>query len=228
MQMVDSDEQQGGLASWWGVREVDHLFSALGRYTRLVVYGKWSLLIVAGLLTISLIAWPLLTKDRSGLRVSFVDTKTAGTKPSSPVMTNPEYHTLSGNQQQYRLNGKTATQVTPTLVRIDAAEGMMLKPNGKWFSLSANQAEVHQDTKIVQLSGNVTMVDGEGTTFTTEHATFEMQTMDVYGNEQISGIGNLGNILASGFEIRDNGSHIIFHRGSAPIKVELDRASKKK
>lgn len=226
--MADTEEQPGGLGAWWAVREVDHLFSRFGRYTRLVGYGKWALLGTAGLLVVSLIAWPLLTKDKSGLRVSFVDTKSLAQKPSSPVMSNPEYHGLGDSGQQYKLNGTKATQKSSTLVVIDAVEAQMLKANGKWFSLSAERADYQQDRKIADLYGNVTLLDGEGTTFTTSHATIEMNTMDVYGNESISGVGNLGNILASGFEIRDNGSHITFTRGDAPIKVQLDRAAKKK
>lgn len=220
-------EKQGNFVAWWRLREVDTLFAALGRYTRLVMYGKWSLVSLALLLVVSLIAWPLLTKDSSGLRVSFVDTNTAGKKPESPVMTNPEFHGVGESGQQYQIRGKSATQKTSTLVVLDTVEGQLLKADGHWYSLTADRADYQQDTKIIDLYGNVTVIDSSGTSFTTEHATVETETMHVYGNEAVSGVGNLGNILASGFEIRDNGSHITFMRGDAPITVKLDKAAKK-
>lgn len=218
-----------GFSAWWAVREVDHLFGKLGRYTRFVAYSKWSLLGVALVLTASLIAWPLLTKDRSGMRISFVDSKTAtGEKPASPVMNDPEYNGIGEAGQQYKINGKSATQKTSTLVLIDAVEGQMLKPDGKWFSLTADRAEYQQDKKIIDLYGTVTVIDDQGTEFVTSHATIEMDTMHTYGNETITGSGPMGNILASGFEIGDNGNHIVFTRGDAPVKVKVDRAAKQK
>ncbi len=74
------------------MREVDHLIGKLGIYTRFVFYSKRALVAVAGTLVLALIAWPLLTKDRTGLRISFVDSKTASkANVARPVMDSPEY-----------------------------------------------------------------------------------------------------------------------------------------
>jgi len=223
----ESHDKHEGFSAWWAVREVDHLIGKLGRYTRFVFYSKRALLVVAGILTLALIAWPLLTKDRSGLRVSFVDSKTAAAnKVASPVMDNPEYRGQGSTGQQYKINGITATQKTPTLVIIDKAEGQMLRTDGKWYQVTADRAEYQQDKKIVDLYGNVNVYDMNGTNFVTAHATVEMQTMHIWGTDPITGTSDMGNIVASGFEIEDNGDHIIFNRGAQQVHTTVVKAAK--
>ena len=225
----DPHDKHAGFSAWWAVREVDHLIGRLGRYTLFVMYSKRALLVVTGILTISLIAWPLLTKDRSGLRISFVDSKTAaGAHVASPVMENPEYRGQGEAGQQYKISGKTATQKSSTLVVIDQAEGQMLRADGQWYQLTAKRAEYQQDRKIVDLYGDVNVFDTSGTNFVTEHATVEMQTMHIYGKESITGTGSMGNIVASGFEIEDNGKHITFHRGATQVRTTVTKATKQK
>jgi lipopolysaccharide export system protein LptC len=216
------------ISPMWAVREVDHLFSRLARYTRFVMYSKWSLMVVTLLLVATLIAWPLITKDRSGMRISFVDKTGKADKPKSPVMNNPEYRGVGLNGQQYKVNGIRATQKTPALIVIDKVEAQMLKADGSWFSLTADRADYLQENKQIKLFGNVSVIDMKATNFITESATIETDTMNIYGNEAISGTGALGNILASSFEIRDNGNHIIFMGGAEQLRVTVDRKKKEK
>lgn len=227
MPRPEPQEKQGSLSKLWAVREIDHLFSQLGRYTRFVAYSKWSLVVVALLLTVSLIAWPLLTKDQSGVRVSFVDSKTVKQPATSPVMSNPVFNGQGAEGQQYQLTGKQATQKTPTLVVMDTVKSQMLRTDGKWFYLTADRGEYQQDKKVIDLYGKVTLTTSTGTQFVTEHATIEMADMHIYGKETVTGTGNTGNIVASGFEITDNGNKITFTRGEAPVQVKLDRATRK-
>ncbi len=220
------NEGRTGLSAWWAVREVDYLFSRLGHYTRFVAYSKWSLIGIVLVLTLSLIGWPLLTKDKSGIRVSFVDAKSVKEKPVSPVMQNPIYRGIGNHGQQFKMVGRTATQQTPTLVIIDHPEGQMLKENNGWNYLTADRAEYQQDKKIIDLYDNVTLVDDKANTFNTIHATVLMPSMDVSGHDPITGVGDLGNILASSFEIKDKGTHFIFYGGAQQLKVTVDRAKK--
>lgn len=215
------------LSGWWALREVDALFGRFARYTRFVVYSKWSLLLLAGALVASLIAWPLLSKDTSGLRVSFVDNKVVPVNPASPVMSNPQFYGVGSAGQQYTIHGKRATQKTSTLVVINDASARLVKVNGSWFTVTADRADYQQDKKIIDLYGNVTLIDGAGMRFVTEHATVETNNLHVYGSDAIAGTTNNGNILASGFEITDNGEHITFMRGNEPVRTTVDKAEKK-
>lgn len=215
-----------GPVSWWALGEADQLFGRIRRYTRFVVFSKWSLLFVALVLTASLIAWPLLSTEKTGLRVTFAGTGPQGGKAASPVMSNPEYRGIGANGQQFKISSKTATQQTSSLVLLEEVEAQLMKENGQWNLLTAERAEYQQDKKLLDLFGNVTLIDAQGNSFTTAHATVEINTLHIYGNEEISGIGASGNILASGFEIVDNGAHIIFTRGDAPVQVQFKRESR--
>jgi len=214
----------------WAAREVDHLFSRFARYTRFVVYSKWFLGLFALALLASLIGWPLLTKDRSGLRVSFVDNRAKVTaKAASPVMRSPEYRSTNKTGDQYKIAGVRAVQLTPTLASIERVEAQLLRKSGGWLSLTSDKAEYQQDSKILELMGGVTVIDDRGYSFLTERATMDTKTNATQGNAVISGTGPLGNLLASGFQIGDKGKHIIFT--SSPqqrVELHIDRPQKKR
>lgn len=216
-----------GLSANWAVTEVDHLISALGRYTRFVVLSKWFLVIFAlGLIT-ALIALPLLSKDRSGLRVSFVDSSVATPKDAAkPVMSNPEYRGASDKGEQYTVRGQRATQETQNTILIEPVTAHLATASGGARDLTAERALYNQDTKIIELTGNVNLTDDKGYRFLTQQATVDSKTNHVTGHEPVSGTGPLGNLLASGFEIRDSGSHIIFTGGAEPVRVHIDRKKK--
>lgn len=210
------------LSSWWSLGRADHLFGRIRRYTKFVMFGKWSLLAVALVLVASLIIWPLVSGDKSGVRISFVDGSKVTNKAESPVMNNPEYRGVGEHGQEFKISGQTATQKTPTLIEIVRVEAQMSKPDGRWHSLTADRAEYDQELKRIELYGNVNLVDEVGSNFTSERATIEMAPLHIYGKETIRGQGASGNILASGFEIVDDGNRIIFTRGTSPVQVKFE------
>lgn len=207
---------------------MDHLFGKLGRYTRFVALSKWSLVAVAMMLMASLVVWPLVTKDKTGLRVSFVGTSTVDGNPSRPVMTNPQYYGVNENGQEYKVTGETATQQSSSLVVIDKVSAQLSKPDGSWVALTADHAEFQQDKKLIDLFGNVNVLDDQQNQFITDEAKIDATTMHVVGEKPIRGVGLQGNIVASAFEITDNGNRIIFKGGDEQLRVTVDRADKKR
>jgi hypothetical protein len=225
--MNDSQRKKSGLSNNWAVNEVDHLFSKLARYTRFVVFSKWFLLVFAIGLMVTLITVPLVSKDRSGVRVSFVDTQTNGKgAAASPVMSNPEYRGTSEKGDQFKVGGARAIQVSPTHITIEQVEAQMITPTGSWRSLTAQRAEYDQDKKMIALMGDVTLVDEQGYSFVTDAATVNMATMEVVGDSPIQGVGPLGNLLASSFKIMDSGKRIIFAGGPERLRLRIDRKAK--
>jgi lipopolysaccharide export system protein LptC len=225
--MSDLPEKKG-ISADWAVAEVDQLFAALGHYTRFVVFSKWFLMLFALALVTVLIALPLVSKDRSGIRISFVDSATNTAKDvTHPVMSNPEYRGTDVKGQQFKINGIRATQVTQNMVSIEQVEAQLVTESGGWRSLAAANANYDQAAKTIELSGDVTLLDDQGYSFTTPQATVDMNSSKVTGKERITGTGPLGNLLASGFEIMDNGTHITFTGGAERVQLHIDRAKKK-
>lgn len=208
--------------SLWGVREVDHLFSAFARYTRFVLYSKWVFGVFALVLMVSLIAYPLLTKDKSGIRISFVGTDSKGQPISSPVMNHPEYQGTDKNGQQYKVTGLRAIQKTADMIVIEKVEGQLLRKDGSFVAISSDSAEYQQKAQRIELIGNVNVSDASGYTFVTSRAMVNTDNMDVDGAEPVEGTGPQGKLLATGFKIRDNGGRISFG-GASRVTVHLDK-----
>jgi lipopolysaccharide export system protein LptC len=206
----------------WAVREVDYLFGAFKRYTRFVFFSKWFLGVFAILLMVSLIAWPLLSKDKAGMRITFQGTDSNGAPVASPVMESPEYEGSDERGQQFKITGTRAIQKTPELVLIEKVQSQLIKTNGSWVGMTADGAEYYQKENRIELKGNVTVSDDTGYIFVTPSATIDTKTMHVSGKEKVEGSGPQGNILATGFEIDDNGSKIKFGGQSRTI-MHIDK-----
>lgn len=215
--------ERTGLSAHWGTREVDHLFGRFARATRFVLFSKWFLAVVAALLLVVLIVVPMLEK-RSGARLSFVSEE-AGTitktdAASAPSMAKPVYEGTDKNGRQYRITGGRATQITADMIELDNVEAM-LENGDNFVSVTADKAQYFQEEKKVELIGNVNVIHGKGYNFLTPAATVDTATMDVTGNQEISGEGPMGKLLATGFEIRDNGKSIRFG-GTSRVNVTLN------
>lgn len=216
-------EQKKGLSNNWAVREVDHLFSRLSRYTRFVIYGKWSLAGFALLLLVALLVWPMLSTDRSGMRVSFIGTENLpGKSGTSPTMHSPVYEGTDAKGRQYRITGVKATQVSPEVIAIETVDGQLLTGDS-FVSLSADTAEYIKAQNRINLQGNVRVMNGEGYSFVTNSAAVDTERMLVTGQEQVSGEGPAGKLLATGFEIGDNGKMVRFGK-TGRVNMVIDNA----
>lgn len=219
--MVKKVKDRARTATSWAVSEVDQLLARVARYTRFVLFSKWFLGVFALVLLVGLIVWPLFGKDKSGLRISFVSSDGGG-PVTHPVMEAPRFVGNDKNNQQYVITAKRAVQQNPQLVLLERAEGQLLKTDGSSLMLRADSALFHQDTKMIELTGNVNLMDSKGTLFITEKATINTDSMDVDGSAQVSGSSPTGKLVAMGFKIRDSGNSITF--GTVPrVNVNIDR-----
>ncbi len=228
--MIDEPVQpdRARLSDHWAAREVDHLFGRFSRLTRVVLVSKWFLAIVATILLVVLIVVPMLEK-RSGARLSFVSdeasTLTKSDGANAPSMAKPVYEGTDAKGRQYRITGGRATQITADMIELDNVEAM-LENGDSFISVTADKAQYKQEEKKVELIGNVNVLHGKGYSFVTPSATVDTATMDVTGNQEISGEGPMGKMLATGFEIRDNGKSIHFG-GTGRVNVTFHRGKTK-
>jgi len=217
--------ERTGLSAFWATREVDHLFGRFARATRFVLFSKWFLAVFALILLGALVIYPM-TEKTSGARLSFV-TEEAGTAPANPTgaeapsMARPIYEGVDKNGHPYRITGGKATQITKDMVELSNVEAM-LENNGVFISVTADKAQYRQEEKIVELVGNVNVLHGKGYNFVTPAATIDTATMDVTGSQEIAGEGPMGKLLATGFEIRNNGQDIRFG-GTSRVNVTINQ-----
>jgi lipopolysaccharide export system protein LptC len=76
-----------------------------------------------------------------------------------------------------------------------------------------------EDTRMLDLTGAVTLDDAQGYHFVTEHALVNTLKSDVDGEEHIEGHGPLGRIAASSYAVRDGGAHVYF-TGQVKARIE--------
>jgi lipopolysaccharide export system protein LptC len=211
-------QQRFGLSHNWAVRSTDQLLHSLARTTRLVMVSKWSLAAIAGILMIMLVAWPYFSKENTALRISFVS---KGGKSSSATpgarMTNPVYDGKNSRGEPYRVQGKVAIQQSADVIVLEQVEAQLMGDAGTWYSLSADKAEYRKSANRVDLIGNVTLIDARGYSFTTPNASIDTLTSVITGDETITGIGPLGELLATGFEIRNNAQDIHFGKSGRVV-----------
>lgn len=203
---------------------MEDLFSRLTRYTRFVLFSKWFLAIFAVVVIAFLIGWPLLTRDTSGIRVSFVVAETKdGSRALSPVMKNPNFQGVDKKGQKYTLTALHGVQRTPIIIDLEKVQADIFTTDTSWLSLSSDKAEFHDDTKLLYLLGNVTIFHDGGYSVATERAVVDTNNSQASGDMPVRGQGPMGNLLATGFEIRDNGDIIKFG-GQGRVTMELVKA----
>lgn len=229
--MVDEPLQpeSSGIADTWAVREVDHLLHRVARYTKFVVFSKWFLAIVAVVLFVVLVVYPI-TEQRAGQRLSFVSDDVAkvpeGANASAPSMAKPVYEGSDAQGRPYRITGGTATQITADMIVIDKVEGEMQTNSGN-VTVTADKAEYKQAANSIDLIGNVNVIDSKGYHFITPRAHVDTSTMTVTGQDEITGDGPMGKLLATGFEISDNARNIKFGTAGTRVGVTVNRGGNK-
>jgi lipopolysaccharide export system protein LptC len=96
------------------------------------------------------------------------------------------------------------------------------------FTLGASPDQTHvrsihgvyrEDTRMLDLTGDVHLDDAQGYHFVTEHALIDTQKNNVDGDRHVDGHGPLGRIAASAYAVRDGGAHTYF-TGQVKSRIE--------
>jgi lipopolysaccharide export system protein LptC len=208
---MEQPPKQHGLSANWAVREVDHLFSRLGRYTRFVFFSKWFLALFAVALLAALIAWPYFSRQDQGMRISFVSATGRLHGPATePRMEKPVYEGFNDDHEPFKVTGNTAIQKSADIVVIEQVSAQLVKKSGGWLSLTSDRAVFYKAKNRLDLAGQVNVMNDQGYNFLTSSAQVDTKTMHVIGHEPVRGVGPAGKLLASGFEITDNGAQVHF------------------
>jgi lipopolysaccharide export system protein LptC len=86
----------------------------------------------------------------------------------------------------------------------------MTMNDGAWVALQADHGVFHRDAGTVDLSGNVTLFHDTGLSFETDAATVDLKNDWAGGTQPVEGQNGDGQLVAQGFEIKDDGKTILF------------------
>lgn len=94
----------------------------------------------------------------------------------------------------------------------------MTLTNGAWVAVTADDGVYHRDAGTVDLRGNVTLFHDTGLQFQTDAATVDLKNDVARGDQPVEGQNPNGELVAQGFEVRDDGQTVVF-TGRAYMKL---------
>jgi lipopolysaccharide export system protein LptC len=89
----------------------------------------------------------------------------------------------------------------------------------EWTKVTAAHGVYHEDTRMLDLTGQVTLDDYRGNHFVTEHALVDTKMDNVKGETPISGHGPLGSIQSSSYSL-ENGGAVVTFTGRVKTRIE--------
>lgn len=199
------------------------LFSRLTRYTRMVLFGKWALGVVSVLIIIAIIAIPLVEQTKDGKRISFVSAQPSGSS-EQPVMLNPKLEGTTEKNEPFTATAQRAVQENEESVRLFGVQADMFKSDNSWLNLTANEGLYNSKTRMLELWGNVNVYQDNGYQFATPRVMINTREGQASSAEGISGQGSIGNLVATGYAIRDNGSYMRFGSEGTRVVVKILKA----
>ena len=125
----------------------------------------------------------------------------------------PRYQGRDESGRPYVLSAESAVRDN-----FDSARVTLTAPVFSLGSAAQGQTVLHartgvyrEDTRILDLTGQVRLDDAGGMHFVTEHARVDMLTNNVDGEQHVAGNGPLGRIVASAYAVREGGGHVFFN-----------------
>ena len=205
----------------WSAAALKH---EAARHTRFVTGLKIGLPLAAAALVVALVTWPYMTsRVGSGLRLSFANVET--TADGTVTMTNARYIGTDRGGQPFTITAGSATQDpdVPDRIVLDHPAGDVTLENGAWLSLSAVRGVYRQDSRVLELAGDVSLFADSGYELRTEEALIDLDRRTAAGDRPIEGQGPLGHVMAAGFRASDGGRKLEL---LGPVRLTLYPATK--
>lgn len=118
--------------------------------------------------------------------------------------------TEAGKPWQFTSASAVRDPVDPHKVTLEKPVLNLGAGTPEWTKVMAVTGVYHEDTRMLDLRGQVTLDDHKGNHLVTEHAVVDTAKNNVDGDTRISGRGPLGAIDASSYSLRDGGAYLLF------------------
>lgn len=138
-------------------------------------------------------------------------------------MLKPDLQGRDEKGQPYNVTADSAVRddADPARVIFDAPV-FTLGSGAQQTHVRARHGVYRDDTRILNLTGDVHLDNGAGYHFVTEHAVVDTQKNNVDGELHVEGNGPLGRIAASSYAVRDGGARVFFF---GQVKARIARHS---
>lgn len=184
--------------------------SMRNRYSIFVGFMKVLLPALAAALILLVVAWPQFTVDENNFRLSV--SKLAPDQADSLTMLNARFDGLDDKDRPYTLTADMATQSDSDedIIELELPKADITLEDGAWLALTARSGKYRQKSKILDLTGSVSLFHDQGFELRTEAARVDLAKGVAEGTQPVQGHGSAGFIEAEGFRVLDRGTRIIF------------------
>lgn len=181
---------------------------SVATHARFVAQAKKMLLVLACILMIALVMWPVLNREEEQFTLTFSGVeKNNADKPS---MINPRFQGIDENKHPYNILADKAIKEDKTHVTLSHVEADMVLANDGWISVVADMGNMDMDSRVVILTGNIDMFSHEGVEFRTEKMELHLKEGKAYGPVAIEGQGPMGTLKADSFEMDQKNKNLRF------------------
>lgn len=198
--------------------------SGHNRYSKFVGFLKVLLPALAVALILLVVIWPQLTRDARDFRIGVSDISLE--QADSLTMLNARFEGVDDKDQPFTLTADEATQSTgdENLVRLELPKGDISLKDGTWLAVTAREGRYRRDTRVLELSGEVTLFHDQGFELRTQAARIDLESGIAEGSQAVEGQGPFGDLEAEGFEVLDRGARVLFTgRSRAVLYPQAER-----
>jgi lipopolysaccharide export system protein LptC len=178
--------------------------------SRRVAYLKLMLPAIALLIVTLILAWPQIVRDDN--RVRFGGGRISAEEAETLRMVNARYVGVDDQQRPYVVTSVLATRDSAHAPSTDlkTPKADMTTASGAWVAVTAETGVYHNDAKLLDLAGDVSVFHDGGTEFHTATARVDLSAGSAAGDDPVDGQGPTGTVTSDGFRLYDRGARIVF------------------
>jgi lipopolysaccharide export system protein LptC len=195
-------------------RDTHGALAKSGAYSRTVGFFRLFLPILAALVLLLLLVWPMIGEKKMAQIV-------ADNIPNL-VIDNLHFTGLDGKNQPYSLTAARALQApdTKNVIVLEKPQGDIELQGGAWLAGKAQEGRFDQSTKNLLLEGNVHVYHDLGYQFSTSEARVDLGQNTAWGDKPVVVQGSFGVINGQGFNVLDKGNTVVI-KGPAKARLSL-------
>ena len=128
------------------------------------------------------------------------------------VILKPKFFSSDKKNRPFTLTALSAKRKSQSdnSYTLELPSGKIINRTGEFLNLDSRKGVFDQKNEKIHLFENVVLKNQDGYTFKTESIFINLLSDKIYGNNNISGSGQKGNIVSQGFEIVNSGNKIRF------------------
>ena len=183
--------------------------SSVAKSSRTIAMIKIILPLMAAVLGVLLLVWPMLKKDINEFAINLIipdgDIEKMNVEKTTLYLTDAK-----GRVSNFVADSVRETEVGSKIYDLLKPEANLPVQNGEWVSIRSPDGFFNQETSQLNLPKKVELFYSKGFNVETRNFWYDFNKSFGYSKQPVVGYGFLGHLNAEGLEISDNGDILTF------------------